>query len=151
MEIQYGKMILHGILSAIFYLVVPLVLFYFLELYGIMTFTAAYRIAIIIFGIIGIIISILRHAFPEDTSANRYVRFGITVYSGIFLFYMFGGFDPGTTLGTYYINIPDLLQVLLGLKFKHAMLSIFVGVLIAGIVVTCLSLLGVTIFGMWNA
>lgn len=116
MEIQYGKMVLHGILAAIFYLVVPLVLFYFLELYGIMMFTDTYRTAIIIFGIIGVIISILRHAFPEDTSANRLVRFGITVYSGIFLFYIFGGFDPGTTLGTYYINIPDLLQVHLGLK-----------------------------------
>jgi hypothetical protein len=115
MEIQYGKMILHGILAAIFYLVVPLVLFYFLELYGIMTFTDAYRIAIIIFGIIGIIISVLRHMFPEDTSANRLIRFGITVYSGIFLFYIFGGFDPGTTLGTYYINI-SYIQVLLGLK-----------------------------------
>ena len=115
MEIQYGKMILHGILSAIFYLVVPLVLFYFLELYGIMTFTDSYRIAIIIFGIIGIIISILRHAFPEDTSANRLIRFGITVYSGIFLFYIFGGFDPGTTLGTYYIDM-NFIQVLLGLK-----------------------------------
>ncbi|UCC19048.1 MAG: hypothetical protein JSV62_13215 [Promethearchaeota archaeon] len=116
MEIQYGKMILHGILAAISYLVVPLLLFYFLELYGIMTFTDAYRIAIIIFGVIGIIISILRHAFPGDTSANRLVRFGVTVYSGIFLFYIFGGFDPGTTLGTYSINIPNLLQVLLGLK-----------------------------------
>ncbi|MFW9877297.1 MAG: hypothetical protein ACFFG0_29755 [Candidatus Thorarchaeota archaeon] len=115
MEIQYGKMILHGIIAAIFYLVVPLLLFYFLELYGIMTFTDTYRIAIIIFGIIGIIISILRHAFPEDTSANRLIRFGITVYSGIFLFYIFGGFDPGTTLGTYYIDM-SFLQVLLGLK-----------------------------------
>ncbi len=115
MEIQYGKMILHGILSAIFYLVVPLVLFYFLELYGIMTFTDTYRIAIIIFGIIGIIISMLRHAFPEDTFANRLSRFGSTVYSGIFLFYVFGGFDPGTTLGTYYIDM-SFIQVLLGLK-----------------------------------
>ncbi|MFX1303465.1 MAG: hypothetical protein ACFE9X_08925 [Promethearchaeota archaeon] len=115
MEIQYGKMILHGILSAIFYLVVPLVLFYFLELYGIMTFTDTYRTAIIIFGIIGIIISMLSHAFPVDTPANRLIRFGITVYSGIFLFYIFGGFDPGTTLGTYYIDM-TYIQVLLGLK-----------------------------------
>jgi hypothetical protein len=115
MEIQYGKAILHGILSAIFYLVVPLVLFYFLDLYGIMTISEAYRIGIIIFGIIGIVIAILRHLFPEDTPANRLVRFGITVYSGIFLFYIFGGFDPGTTLGTYYIDI-TYIQVLLGLK-----------------------------------
>ncbi|MFW9820561.1 MAG: hypothetical protein ACFFE5_13200 [Candidatus Thorarchaeota archaeon] len=115
MEIQYGKAILHGIIAAVLYLVVPLLLFYFLELYGIMTFSDVYRISIIVFGIIGIVISILRHAFPEDTSANRLVRFGITVYSGIFLFYIFGGFDPGTTLGTYYIDI-TYLQVLLGLK-----------------------------------
>jgi len=81
-----------------------------------MTFTDAYRIAIIVFGIIGIAISMLRHAFPEDTPANRLVRFGITVYSGIFLFYIFGGFDPGTTLGTYYINFQGLIQVLLGLR-----------------------------------
>jgi len=88
MEIQYGKAILHGIIAAVFYLVVPLVLFYFLELYGIMTVSDSYRIGIIVFGVIGIVISILRHAFPEDTPANRLVRFGVTVYSGIFLFYM---------------------------------------------------------------
>jgi len=115
MEIQYSKMILHGILAAISYLVVPFVLFYFLEYYSIMTFSESFRISIIIFGIIGIVISILRHAFPEDTSANRLVRFGATVYSGIFLFYIFGGFDPGRSLGTYYINTP-LIQAFLGLK-----------------------------------
>ena len=115
MEIQYSKMILHGILSTIFYLVVPLALFYLLEYYDIMTFSNSYRIAIIIFGIIGVIISILRHAFPEDTSANRLVRFGATVYSGIFLFYIFGGFTPGMSLGTYYIDLTNI-QVLLGLQ-----------------------------------
>ena len=36
----------------------------------------------------------------------------------------------------------SLAAVLFGLKFKHAFLSIFVGILIAGIIVTCLSLLG---------
>jgi hypothetical protein len=115
MEIQYSKMILHGILSTIFYLVIPLALFYLLEYYEIMTFSNSYRIAIIIFGIIGVIISILRHAFPEDTSANRLTRFGATVYSGIFLFYIFGGFTPGTSLGTYYIDLTNI-QVLLGLQ-----------------------------------
>ncbi|MFX1378973.1 MAG: hypothetical protein ACFFA4_07740 [Promethearchaeota archaeon] len=115
MEIQYGKMILHGILSAIFYLVVPLLLLYFLELYGILTVSDTYRIGIIVFGVIGIVISILRHAFPEDTPANRLVRFGVTVYSGIFLFYIFGGFEPGRKLGSYYIDI-SYLQVYLGLQ-----------------------------------
>ncbi|MFX0021306.1 MAG: hypothetical protein ACFE9S_03200 [Candidatus Hermodarchaeota archaeon] len=116
MEIQYGKAILHGIIAAVLYLVVPLLLFYFLELYGIMSFSDAYRIGIIVFGIIGIVIAILRNLFPEDTPANRLIRFGITVYSGIFLFYIFGGFEPGRSLGTYYIDI-TFIQVFLGLQF----------------------------------
>ena len=52
MEIQYGKMVLHGILATISYIVIPLVLFYFLEFYYIMTFTDSFRISIIIFGIL---------------------------------------------------------------------------------------------------
>ena len=58
----------------------------------------------------------------------------------------------------------SLAAVLLGLKFKHAFLSIFAGILIAGSIVTCLSLLGwtgaiiagigligLTVFGLWRA
>lgn len=115
MAIQFGKMILHGILSAIFYIAVPLILFYFLDLYNIMYVSDSFKTSILIFGIIGVVISMLRHAFPEDTSANRLIRFGITVYSGIFLFYIFGGFEPGRSLGSYYIDT-QYIQVLLGLQ-----------------------------------
>ena len=45
----------------------------------------------------------------------------------------------------------SLAAVIFGLRFKYAFLSIFIGVFIAGVIVTCLSLLGLTIFGMWNA
>ncbi|MFX0018732.1 MAG: hypothetical protein ACFFAK_12100 [Promethearchaeota archaeon] len=119
MAIQWGKMILHGILSAIFYIAVPLILFYVLELFNIMTFSESFRTSVLIFGIIGVVISMLRHAFPEDTSANRLIRFGITVYSGIFLFYIFGGFEPGRSLGTYSIDYTSPLisvQAFLGLQ-----------------------------------
>jgi hypothetical protein len=57
----------------------------------------------------------LRHLFPKDTPANRYVAFGATLYSGIYLFYMFGGFTPGVSYGTYAISLPTL-SVLLGLQ-----------------------------------
>ncbi|MFC1991861.1 COG2426 family protein [Chloroflexota bacterium] len=43
-----------------------------------------------------------------------------------------------------------LAAVLLGLRFKHALLSIFVGIFIAGIIVTCATLLGWSIYGMWE-
>ena len=69
---------------------------------------------------------------------ERYERIGLALFVAIPL--------PITGAWT-----GSLLAVLFGLKFKHSMLSIFVGVLIAGIIVTSLSLLGVTIFGMWSA
>ena len=119
MAIQWGKMILYGILSAIFYIAVPLILFYVLEIYNIMNFSESFKTAILIWGIIGVVISMLRHAFPEDTSANRLIRFGITVYSGIFLFYIFGGFEPGRSLGTYsidYVSPMISVQAFLGLQ-----------------------------------
>ena len=115
MKVQIGKMILYGVLTTVFYIAVPLILFEILGNLNIMTFTQAFRISIIIIGIIGVVISMLRHLFPSDTSANRLVAFGATVFSGIYLFYMFGGFTPGVSLGTYAITLPTI-QVLLGLQ-----------------------------------
>ena len=44
----------------------------------------------------------------------------------------------------------SLAAVLFGIKFKHAFLSILIGVLIAGAIVTCLSHFGLAIIGMWQ-
>jgi uncharacterized membrane protein len=44
----------------------------------------------------------------------------------------------------------SLAAVLFGLRFRHAMSSIFIGILIAGAIVTCLSLSGLALFGMWQ-
>jgi uncharacterized membrane protein len=43
-----------------------------------------------------------------------------------------------------------LAAVIFGLKFKHAFMSILIGVLIAGVIVTCLSYFGLAIVGMWQ-
>jgi len=115
MAIQYNKMILHGILQAVLYIALPLVLFEVISMMGLMTFSQEFKITIIIIGIIGVVFSMLRHAFPKDTSANRLIAFGSVVYSGIYMFYIFGGFTPGVALGTYSINLPTI-QVLLGLQ-----------------------------------
>jgi hypothetical protein len=115
MAIQYNKMILHGILQAVLYIALPLVLFEVISMMGLVTFSQEFKITIIIIGIIGVVFAMLRHAFPKDTSANRLVAFGSVVYSGIYLFYLFGGFTPGVALGTYSINLPTI-QVLLGLQ-----------------------------------
>ncbi|MHA2186440.1 MAG: hypothetical protein ACXAAI_15715, partial [Promethearchaeota archaeon] len=115
MEVQVGKMFLWGFISAITYIAVPFLLFYLLDMWGLMSFTQEFKTSIIIFGIVGIVFSMLSHLFPRDTSANRLVAFGSTIYSGIFLFYIFGGFTPGVSYGTYSITIPPI-EVLLGLQ-----------------------------------
>ena len=115
MAIQITKMIFHGILNAILYIALPLILFEVISIMELMTFSLEFKISIIIYGIIGTVFAMLRHAYPKDTSANRLIAFGSTIYSGIYMFYFFGGFTPGVQLGTYYISTPTL-QVLLGLQ-----------------------------------
>ena len=60
---------------------------------------------------------------------ERYERIGLALFVAIPL--------PVTGAWT-----GSLVAVLFGLKFRYAFLSIFIGVCIAGIIVTCLSLLG---------
>ena len=66
---------------------------------------------------------------------TRYKRIGLALFVAIPL--------PVTGAWT-----GSLAAVLFGLKFKHAFLSIFVGILIAGVIVTCATLLGWTIFSL---
>jgi len=66
---------------------------------------------------------------------ERYERIGLALFVAIPL--PFTGAWTGA-----------LAAVLLGMKFKHAMLSIVIGVIVAGIVVTCATVLGWTIFGL---
>ncbi len=87
----------------------------------------------------------------QGRAIERYERIGLALFVAIPL--------PVTGAWT-----GSLAAVLFGLKFKHAFLSIFIGVFIAGIIVTCLSLLGwagaviagvglsiLAISGLWRA
>jgi len=116
MAIQVNKIILHGILNAIMYIALPLVLFEVISMMDLMTFSQEFKMSIIIIGIIGTVFAMLRHAYPKDTPANRLMAFGSTIYSGIYMFYIFGGFTAGVQLGTYSISILNTLEVLLGLQ-----------------------------------
>lgn len=66
---------------------------------------------------------------------ERYERIGLVLFVAIPL--------PITGAWT-----GSLAAVLFGLKFKHALLSIFLGVLIAGTIVTCATLFGWAMFGL---
>jgi len=93
---------------------------------------------------------LFEHTRKRGRIIERYERIGLALFVAIPL--------PVTGAWT-----GSLAAVLFGLKFKHAMLSIFIGILIAGIIVTCLSLLGwagaviagiglsgLAIFGLWK-
>jgi uncharacterized membrane protein len=72
---------------------------------------------------------LFEHTRKRGGIVERYERIGLALFVAIPL--------PVTGAWT-----GSLVAVIFGLKFKHAMFSIFVGVLIAGVIVTCLSLLG---------
>jgi uncharacterized membrane protein len=93
---------------------------------------------------------LFEHTRKRGRIVARYERIGLALFVAIPL--------PFTGAWT-----GSLLAVLCGLKFKPAMLSIFVGILIAAIIVTCLCLLGwvgaviagvglgsLAVFGLWK-
>lgn len=84
-------------------------------------------------------------------TVERYERIGLALFVAIPL--------PATGAWT-----GSMVAVLFGLKFKYAFLSILIGIFIAGVIVTCLSLLGwggaviagiglsgLAISGLWRA
>ncbi len=71
-------------------------------------------------------------------AVERYERIGLALFVAVPL--------PITGAWT-----GSLAAVLFGLKFKYAFVSIFIGIFIAGIIVTCATLLGWSIFGLWKA
>jgi uncharacterized membrane protein len=72
---------------------------------------------------------LFEHTRRRGKIIERYERIGLVLFVAVPL--------PITGAWT-----GSLAAVLFGLKFKHSLLFIFIGVLIAGIIVTCLSLLG---------
>jgi len=94
---------------------------------------------------------LFEHTRQRGKIVEKYERIGLALFVAIPL--------PITGAWT-----GSLVAVLFGLKFRHAFLSIFIGICIAGIIVTCLSLLGwvgaivagivlcaLAISGLWRA
>lgn len=114
-------------LHALIYIAIPLIVIYLLDIFNLMTFSSGFVIGIIIFGIIGTIMAMLKHAYPEDTAKNSAMRFLNSVYRAVYIFYLFGGFTLGVGLGYYQIQT-EIITVILGLKFLAWLLLILYGI-----------------------
>jgi len=79
-----------------------------------------------------------KHTRRRGKIIERYERIGLALFVAI----------PLPITGAWTGSV---VAVLFGLRFKHALLSIFIGILIAGTIVTCATLLGWSIFGSWKA
>jgi len=79
-----------------------------------------------------------KHTRQRGKIIERYERIGLALFVAI----------PLPITGAWTGSV---VAVLFGLRFKHALLSIFIGILIAGTIVTCATLLGWSIFESWEA
>ncbi len=104
MKIRLGAMIFYGILKALFYLVGPLIVIYLLNEYTVIQVSYTTILGILILGIIGTIVTILNHTFEKDTVAHGYTSIIDSIYSAVFLFYLFGGFSLGDGFGYYGLD-----------------------------------------------
>ena len=135
MKIRIPSMIFYGLLKFVFYIVLPLGLIYFVEIYfPIMDFNDAFVLGIIVLGVIGTILSVLTHTFKKDTVAHGYTKIIDSIYSAIFTFYIFGGFTLGDGFGNYAISTSLMgypvsarigLQVIAYVLMISAVISIF--------------------------
>ncbi|TFF98422.1 MAG: hypothetical protein EU547_01550 [Promethearchaeota archaeon] len=131
MKIRLGSMIFFGIVKALFYLVVPLVAIYFLNNYTVLTVSEGTIIGIIILGSIGTAITVLNHTFQKETVASGYTSIIDSIWSAIFLFYVFGGFSLGDGFGYYSVDGDILgyyISAQIGLQIIAYLLMIGAGI-----------------------
>ena len=110
MKLDYKSMLIYGALKATFFLVLPLIIISVLMGQRIIDFSSNFINTIILMGIIGTIITIVRHSPPKDTIIRSAIGIGLAIYNGLYLFYIFGGFSG--TLGTYTIQTASIEAVL---------------------------------------
>ncbi|TXT64871.1 MAG: membrane protein of unknown function [Promethearchaeota archaeon] len=124
MSVQKREMRIYGILRAVIYLIIPISAIFILDLLNLMSFSLGFIIGILIFGVIGVIMTVLKHMYPTGTAKNSALHFLASIYKAIYIFYVFGGFTSGVELGYYQIETQFII-VILGLKLLAWLLLSF--------------------------
>ena len=110
MKLDYKSIIIYGALKTVFFLILPLIIISILLDQGIVEFSSNFLISIVVMGIIGIILTIVRHTPAKDSILREVIGIGLAIYNGLYLFYVFGGFSGA--LGTYSIHTESIIAIL---------------------------------------
>jgi hypothetical protein len=111
----YKKALLYAGITCGIYIIFPLVLFSILSDLHIIQFRSHFIVTMMVFGTIAVIISFYKNIFASDSLTHNLIGLGTAFYSGIYLFYIFGGFNTNGTFGNYSIQSENL-DALLGLQ-----------------------------------
>ncbi|TFF99055.1 MAG: hypothetical protein EU541_05920 [Promethearchaeota archaeon] len=115
MEIEYKRMAIFGTLSLFFYIIIPLILINILSTLDLLSFNSSFIITLTVLGIFSVIITIIKNIFSKNTVKGNIIGIISSVFSGIYTFYIFGGFSPNKTWGSYQITTENFVA-LLGLQ-----------------------------------
>ena len=115
MQYFYKKGLLYAGINAGIYIIFPICLISILSNLHILQFDSSFTFIILTFGAIAVIISFFKNIFDPNSYHHNLIGLGTAIYSGFYLFYIFGGFGAGANFGNYYIKTEGL-DALLGLQ-----------------------------------
>lgn len=112
MEIQFNRMIIFGTISAVIYIIVPLILMNVLSGLQLIEFKPSFQLTLILLGIFSVIITIVKNIFSKNTIIGNSIGIASSIFSGIYAFYLFGGFSLEKTWGSYQIITENFIAFL---------------------------------------
>ncbi|MHA1269265.1 MAG: hypothetical protein ACTSPY_05705 [Candidatus Helarchaeota archaeon] len=116
MKVKITNSLIYGSITLAIYLIAPIIVFSIISFYNILEFSPTFIVSIIIMGSIQAIISYIKNLFPSDSLEYGLICIGTSVYSGIYFFYMFGGFSFNRAFGDYRV-VTSNLEANFGLQF----------------------------------
>jgi hypothetical protein len=115
MNQKLKNIVIYGILNFMLYITTPLIFILLLTNFQYFDFNPIFLQTIFIFGIVGVSVSILKNSFSEDSNIYHIIGISNVLFSGVYLFFIFGGFSFGLPFGNYSIQT-NSFQAELGLQ-----------------------------------
>jgi len=115
MDQRSKNLLIYGTINILLYVLTPTIFIIILSNFEYLDFNLSFFVITLIFGLLGAFISTMKYFFPEDSNLHHLISIGSALFSGIYLFYIFGGFSLDIVFGNYRIET-STFQVELGLQ-----------------------------------